>query len=104
MWARRLLIGSGFALASVIAVPSVAGASGCGSMSGPTCSVTQTVGATSTTPPTQSPAAVSPATTPASSSSLPFTGADIEQMAGVGVGAVLLGSILIRRRRRPIAD
>jgi LPXTG-motif cell wall-anchored protein len=35
----------------------------------------------------------------AGSSSLPFTGADIEELAVVGAGAVLVGGLLIRRRR-----
>jgi LPXTG-motif cell wall-anchored protein len=34
------------------------------------------------------------------SSSLPFTGADIEELAVVGVAAVVAGGLLTRRRRR----
>jgi len=41
-----------------------------------------------------------PATSP--TTSLPFTGADVEELAVVGVGAVLAGSLLMRRRRRPV--
>ena len=41
-----------------------------------------------------SPAAVSPV-----SSSLPFTGADVEELAVVGAGAILAGGLLLRRRR-----
>jgi LPXTG-motif cell wall-anchored protein len=39
-------------------------------------------------------------TTTATTSSLPFTGADISELAVVGAGAVLAGGLLIRRRRR----
>ncbi len=34
------------------------------------------------------------------SSSLPFTGADIGELAAVGLGAVAVGGLLTRRRRR----
>jgi LPXTG-motif cell wall-anchored protein len=34
------------------------------------------------------------------SSALPFTGADIEQMTAVGGTALVLGSVLVARRRR----
>lgn len=41
-------------------------------------------------------------TPPATSASagLPFTGADVEQLAAIGGGAILLGGILLRRGRR----
>jgi len=109
MWARRLLIGSGLAITSLVMVPSAAGAASCGSMSGVGCSPTPTIAGTSKnlTPPPQSqlPATLAPGTaspTHASTTSLPFTGADIEELAVVGVGAVLAGSLLMRRRRRPV--
>jgi LPXTG-motif cell wall-anchored protein len=38
-------------------------------------------------------------TSPTGSSSLPFTGTDIEELAVIGAGAVLVGGLLIRRRR-----
>jgi LPXTG-motif cell wall-anchored protein len=47
------------------------------------------------------PAKVTPVST--GTTSLPFTGADVEQLAVVGGGAVLAGSLLLRRRRRAIA-
>jgi len=109
MWARRLLIGSGVAVASLIAVPSAAGAASCGSMSGVNCStVTPTppaIAGNSAKPTSQLPAtlgqgATEPTTAP--TTSLPFTGADVEELAVVGVGAVLAGSLLMRRRRRPV--
>jgi LPXTG-motif cell wall-anchored protein len=31
---------------------------------------------------------------------LPFTGADIEQLAGIGAGAIFVGGLLVYRRRR----
>jgi LPXTG-motif cell wall-anchored protein len=34
------------------------------------------------------------------SSSLPFTGADVEELAVVGLGAVAAGGLLLRRRRK----
>jgi hypothetical protein len=105
MWARRLLIGSGLAVVSLIAVPSAAGAASCGSMSGVGCT-TPTIAGSSTglTPPSQLPATLGTPAPPSTSptTSLPFTGADVEELAVVGVGAVLAGSLLMRRRRRPV--
>ena len=37
---------------------------------------------------------------PAASGGLPFTGADIEEMAAVGAGALLVGGVMVRRSRR----
>ncbi len=110
MWARRVVIGSGLALASLAMASGVAGAADCGSMSGVGCSVTPTIAATSSTPTVQGtepagvPGTVSATSTATStgSSSLPFTGADIEELAVVGVGAVLAGGLLLRRRRRTV--
>lgn len=107
MWARRLLIGSGLAITSLVVVPSAAGAASCGSMSGVGCTPTPTIAGTHnnlTPPPSQLPATLAPGTASpahASTTSLPFTGADVEELAVVGVGAVLAGSLLMRRRRRP---
>jgi len=39
-------------------------------------------------------------TEPVSSSSLALTGADIEEMAAVGAGALVLGGVLVRRSRK----
>ncbi|MGD0394161.1 MAG: LPXTG cell wall anchor domain-containing protein [Acidimicrobiales bacterium] len=78
-------------------------------MTGTSCSTSVTPpshpgtpAATSQLPETGSPASsvTPPATAP--TTSLPFTGADVEGMAVVGVGAVLAGSLLMRRRRRPL--
>jgi hypothetical protein len=110
MWARRLLIGSGVAVASLIAVPSAAGAASCGSMSGVNCSTkppaiagnSGTVKPTSQLPATLGTGSSGPTTAP--TTSLPFTGADVEELAVVGAGAVLAGSLLMRRRRRPVVS
>jgi len=101
-WTQRICIGTGLAVASMFAVPTVAGADA-------TCY-------TGCTPSTVSPVSVPPpgptSTSPTSnngvqttvivngSSSLPFTGADIGELAAVGVGAVVIGGVLTRRRRR----
>jgi hypothetical protein len=98
-WTQRICIGAGLAVTSMFAVPAVAGADA-------TCY-------TGCTPPTVSPNVVSPPATPTNSdgvqpasvtvngsSSLPFTGADIGELAAVGVGAVVIGGVLTRRRRR----
>jgi len=96
-WTQRICIGAGLAVTSMFAVPTVAGADA-------TCY-------TGCTPPTVSPNSV-PLTEPKladgthtsvmvnGSSSLPFTGADIGELAAVGVGAVVIGGVLTRRRRR----
>ena len=96
-WTQRMCIGAGLAVVSMFAVPTVAGADA-------TCY-------TGCTPPTVSPTSVPPpgpkTTDPVhttkmvnGSSSLPFTGADIGELAAVGVGAVVVGGVLTRRRRR----
>jgi LPXTG-motif cell wall-anchored protein len=112
MWAKRLIIGTGFAVASLTMLPAVAGAANttctsAGSLSEPTCVTAPNVSGTSsgvtpaarTTDPT--PAKVLP--TAAGPTSLPFTGADIEELAVVGAGAVLAGGLLLRRRRHTLA-
>jgi len=113
MWAKRIVIASGVALASVLMVPNLAGAdtstTNCvvtESMQEPTCVVVPTVSGTSdgVTPTATATALPFTESTPSSvtpvSSSLPFTGADVEELAVVGVGAVLAGGLLLRRRRR----
>ena len=102
-WSQRICVGAGLAVTSMFAVPAVAGA--------------DTTCYTGCTPPAVSPATVTPATvtppaptgtngvnstavTTNGSSSLPFTGADIGELAAVGLGAVVIGGVLTRRRRR----
>jgi hypothetical protein len=104
---RVLAIACGPALGLLLAVPVgglLAGAAGA-----------DQTGYTGGTPPTSgvsTPAATpsdggSPATTasttstaPVSSSGLAFTGADIEEMAIIGVVAIGVGTVLVRGRRR----
>ncbi len=38
--------------------------------------------------------------TSSSGGSLPFTGADVEEMAGMGIGALGIGGVLVRRSRQ----
>jgi hypothetical protein len=97
-WTQRICIGAGLAVASMIAVPTVAGAdSTCYTGCPPsTASATLVPVAPTSTDPVHT-AAV--ATTTNSSSSLPFTGADVGELAAVGVGAIVIGGVLTRRRR-----
>jgi LPXTG-motif cell wall-anchored protein len=104
MWTKRVLVGSGLAVASVLMVPAVSGAAtNCvqtESMQEPTCVVVPAVnGNNDTVAPVASGGGKS--TDPVSgTTSLPFTGADVEELAVVGAGAVLAGGLLLRRRRR----
>ena len=108
MWAKRILIGSGVAAASFLMVPGAAGAatSNCvvtQTFNEPTCVTPPVPGATgavttATVPDGPAPAAAT--TVSASSTSLPFTGADVEELAVLGVGAIVAGGVLMRRRRR----
>jgi LPXTG-motif cell wall-anchored protein len=104
MWAKRVLIGSGLAVASVMMVPAVSGAAtNCvqtESMQEPTCVVVPAVNSsTGTVTPAASGGGKSTDPT-TGTTSLPFTGADVEELAVVGAGAVLAGGLLLRRRRR----
>ena len=109
------LISMGVVVAALVLTPGVAHAADVpcvtGSMTGPGCVVPPVVSGESGGP---APSAVAPVTnhspgvaaqtaTPVASgkSSLPFTGADIEGLAAIGLGGVLAGGLLIRRRRRP---
>ncbi len=114
MWARRLVVATGFAVAGLAMASGAAGAATCvtpQTMNEPGCvtppgvagnSTTPTPGALPFTAATSSSTSGSNSSEPGAvggSSSLPFTGADIEELAVVGVGAVLVGGLLIRRRR-----
>ena len=110
MWARRLIISSGLAVESLTVLSGAAGAAGCasaGSMTQPGCVVPPTAGggaqgvAPASVPHDPTPAKVTPVST--GPTSLPFTGADIEELAVVGAGAVLAGGLLLRRRRHTLA-
>jgi LPXTG-motif cell wall-anchored protein len=112
MWARRLIVGASLAVASVAMVPGIAGAdtaTGCvpaGSVTEPSnCVTTPTVANDGNDGAVQiavAPVAATPAPT-TSTSSLPFTGADVAELAVIGTGAVLAGGVLMRRRRRVVA-
>ena len=119
MWARRLIVGASLAVASVASVAMVPGiasadtATGCvaaGSVTEPgNCVTIPTVGGggnTGVQTPVTPAASVDPTPTPTpttSTSSLPFTGADVAELAVIGTGAVLAGGVLMRRRRRVAA-
>jgi LPXTG-motif cell wall-anchored protein len=118
MLARRLLIASGMAVASMSLVSVAPGIAGAVSFSPQSMACSSTVTTNCITPPTKptKPGTVSATTgnlpytasptpgvtspTAATTSSLPFTGADVEELAVVGLGAVLAGGLLMRRRRR----
>jgi hypothetical protein len=59
-----------------------------------------------TSPPVTTATVTTPVTEPApiaqtqAGSTLPFTGADIEEMAAVGAGALMVGGLMVRRSRR----
>jgi len=114
-----MIVGASLAVASLAVVPGVAGADAAtncvtaGSVTEPgNCVTTPTVaGGGQTTDPTPAAATPTPAVVSTGSSgaktvttsSLPFTGADVAELAVLGTGAVLAGSLLARRRRRAIA-
>ena len=107
---RVLAAACGPALGVLLAVPVgglLAGAAGADTVD-TTCytgCTTPTTGITTTPAATPSDGG-SPATTakvvstPTSSSGLAFTGADIEEMAVIGVVAIGVGAVLVRGRRR----
>ena len=105
MWVKRLAVGSGLALASLVVVPGVAGAAGVYTgVTPPTVVATVDGPAPSSLPFSDgsTPGASAPVATTAAdgtTSSLPFTGADVEGLAVAGAGAVLAGGLLLRRRR-----
>jgi LPXTG-motif cell wall-anchored protein len=107
MWVKRILIGSGVAVASMLMVPTVAGAANTApvcpqTFNEPSCVTPPAVVGTKVVTPTPVPDGPAPVATTvsASSTSLPFTGADVEELAVLGVGAILVGGVLVRRRRR----
>jgi LPXTG-motif cell wall-anchored protein len=100
-WTKRMGIGTGIALASIFAVPNVVGAA---STTCYTACTPPTVSHNNAPPPspphTDGPQTAASTTIANGSSTLPFTGADIGELAAVGLGAVLIGGVLTRRRRR----
>ena len=104
IWVRRLMVGSGLVAASFLVAAPVAGAVDT------YVSTPPGVSGTATTPPSALPFTNEPPATGATgtgtelgSSSLPFTGADIAELAVIGVGAVAAGRLLLVRRRRSAA-
>jgi hypothetical protein len=104
---RVLAAACGPALGVLLAVPLgglIAGAAGADSSTCYTgCPTTPTV--VTNTPaiaPADGPAtaAATSSTAPVTSSGLAFTGADIEEMAVIGVVAIGVGAVLVRGRRR----
>jgi LPXTG-motif cell wall-anchored protein len=45
-------------------------------------------------------APIEPKAAPVAGGGLPFTGADISEMAAVGAGALVAGGLMVRRSRR----
>ena len=96
---KSKLVGLGLGLAlsalGVVVAPTMASAdstcyTGCSTPSG---STVPTVPVTQATTPATEPVTVS-------SGGLALTGADIEEMAAVGAGALVLGGVLVRRSRK----
>jgi hypothetical protein len=102
---RVLAAACGPALGVLLAVPVgglLAGAAGADTTcytgcTTPTTGITTTPAATPSDGPTTTAKVVS---APTSSSGLAFTGADIEEMAVIGVVAIGVGAVLVRGRRR----
>ena len=96
---KRIGIATCFAVATLLTVPTVAGAADTGCYTGCT---PPTVSPNSVPPPANHEPSNPPATTNSvnGSSSLPFTGPDVGEIAAVGLGAVVIGGMLTRRRHR----
>lgn len=113
MKARHLLVGGGMIVASVgAALATMPVSAYAGTSSDPGCYTCSAPPPTKTTDPNQLPFTPSGSTSPTSSNanvtqqqssitSLPFTGADVEEIAVIGGGALVVGAVLTRRRRRP---
>ena len=107
--AQRLLAAAcGPALGVLFAVP-VSGLLGGGTAGAdtspppcyPSCPTpTVTMSSGSSTTPVNDGATTTASTAPTTSSGLAFTGADIEEMAVIGVVAIGVGTVLVRGRRR----
>ena len=96
---QGICVAVGIAVTSLVALPSIAGAdttcyTGC---KPPTVSPSAVTVSPKTTDPVRTAAVAT--TTSNGSSSLPFTGADVGELAAVGLGAVVIGGVLTRRRR-----
>ncbi|HLM96866.1 MAG TPA: hypothetical protein VK283_11165 [Acidimicrobiales bacterium] len=103
MKSKLLGLGLGLTMSAlgVAAVPAAAAFADT-SVQPATCYTGCTTPATGTSTPVTvapQPLQVAPVQEPAASG-LPFTGADIEEMAAVGAGALVLGGVMVRRSRR----
>jgi hypothetical protein len=96
---KRICVVTGVAVVSMLAVPTVAGATDPACYTGCT---PPAVSPNTVLPPAQHDPSKTAATTSAvnGSSSLPFTGADVGELAAIGMGAVVIGRVLTRRRRQ----
>jgi hypothetical protein len=107
---KRAMLAGTLATASLGVAPVVLGATSAGAASTacyPSCTPPVVSGNQATTLPNTSgdgaaTTAANAATPPTggSSSSLPFTGADVAELAVIGAGTVAVGVVLTRRRRR----
>ncbi len=99
IWVRRFLVGTGLAAASLFATPLVAHAAdtGCYTCTPPTIDNNQ--GLPFTAGPASGPVTPTAAGPSSPSSSLPFTGADVAELTVIGAGAVVIGGVMVRRRR-----
>ena len=104
MRTKRICIATAFAVAALLAAPTVAGAADTACYTG--CippSVNPNSVPLPNPVPQPKPVLANPTTTihvVNGSSSLPFTGADVGELAAVGLGAVVIGGVLTRRRRQ----
>ena len=99
---RVLAAACGPALGVLLAVPVgglLAGAAGADTTCYTGCT-TPTTGITTTPSDGGSPATTAKVVSTPTSSGLAFTGADIEEMAVIGVVAIGVGAVLVRGRRR----
>ena len=105
---RVLAAACGPALGLLLAVPVgglLAGAAGADTTcytgcTAPTAGITPTPAVTPSDGGSPATTASTASTAPVSSSGLAFTGADIEEMAIIGVVAIGVGTVLVRGRRR----
>ena len=101
---RVLALACGPALGLLLAVPVGGLLAGAAGAADPTCYTGCSSSSTGITPTVTSSDGVTTGSTtsatPVSSSGLAFTGADIEEMAIIGVVAIGVGTVLVRGRRR----
>lgn len=110
-WMKRAMLAGTLTVASLGVAPVVLGTTSAGAADAcyPSCTPPVVSGNQTTTLPNTSgdgtgtpavTAASTPPPTSGGSSSLPFTGADVAELAVIGAGSVAVGMVLTRRRRR----